>query len=114
MKFPYYLLFFILLVCQQTQTQVYFKTEYISSTSYKNGENKFPGATGDLKVIQGDVNNVKIPPLLFIPFVENAIKHNPDSENLSYIYLYFCVKHDKLIFTCENSKPLMPVKKAED
>ncbi len=53
MKFLYYLLFFILLVCQQTQAQVYFKTEYISSTSYKNGENKFPGAKGDLKIMQG-------------------------------------------------------------
>ena len=60
---------------------------------------------------EGDVNNVKIPPLLFIPFVENAIKHNPDSENLSYIYLYFCVEHDELTFTCENSKSLVPVKK---
>ena len=60
---------------------------------------------------EGDVNNVKIPPLLFIPFVENAIKHNPDSENLSYIYLYFRVEHDELTFTCENSKPLVPVKK---
>ncbi len=60
---------------------------------------------------EGDVNNVKIPPLLFIPFVENAIKHNTDSENLSYIYLYFRVEREELTFTCENSKPPIPVKK---
>lgn len=60
---------------------------------------------------EGDVNNVKIPPLLFIPFVENAIKHNTDSENLSYIYLYFRVEREELIFTCENSKPPVSAKK---
>ena len=46
-----YLFFFIPLAYQQTYAQVYFKTEYISSTSYKNEENKLSGAKGDLKVI---------------------------------------------------------------
>lgn len=41
------------LAYQQTHAQVYFKTEYISSTSYKDEENKLSGAKGDLKVIQG-------------------------------------------------------------
>ena len=48
-----YLFFFIPLAYQQTHAQVYFKTEYISSTSYKDEENKLSGAKGDLKVIQG-------------------------------------------------------------
>ncbi len=60
---------------------------------------------------EGDVNNVKVPPLLFIPFVENAVKHNTDSENLSYIYLRFRVEQGYVKFTCENSKPTIPVKK---
>lgn len=60
---------------------------------------------------EGDVNNVKIPPLLFIPFVENAVKHNTDSENLSYIYLDFRVGLGQLEFTCENSKPTIPARK---
>ncbi len=59
---------------------------------------------------EGDVNNARIPPLLFIPFVENAVKHNTDSENLSYIYLDFQVGHGYVKFTCENSKPTIPVK----
>ncbi|WP_018336311.1 sensor histidine kinase [Butyricimonas synergistica] len=59
---------------------------------------------------EGDVNNTPIPPLLFIPFVENAVKHNTDSENLSYIYLDFKVEHGYVKFTCENSKPVIPVK----
>ena len=30
---------------------------------------------------EGDVDSIRLPPLLFIPFVENAVKHNFDSEN---------------------------------
>lgn len=60
---------------------------------------------------EGNINNVQIPPLLFIPFVENAVKHNTDSNNESYIHLTFNVSNGKLTFTCENSKPLNPVKK---
>lgn len=61
--------------------------------------------------IDGDVNAVRVPPLLFIPFVENAVKHNPDSNNLSYVHLYFIVRDEELIFRCDNSKPRIPVKK---
>lgn len=60
---------------------------------------------------EGDIENVCIPPLLFIPFVENAVKHNPDSDNVSYVYLDFIVKDGELVFRCENSKPSVPVKK---
>lgn len=53
----------------------------------------------------GDVNNIQVAPLLFIPFVENAVKHNLDSEGLSYVHLSFIVSNGKLRFTCENSIP---------
>lgn len=51
----------------------------------------------------GDTNNVQVAPLLFIPFVENAIKHNHNDEGLSYVYLSFSVQNDKLEFSCVNS-----------
>lgn len=54
---------------------------------------------------EGDINNVWLPPLLFIPFVENAVKHNTDGENASFVYLSFNVQDSRLIFRCENSKP---------
>ena len=60
---------------------------------------------------EGYIDNIKIPPLLFITFVENAIKHNNDSNNLSYVHMSFNVKNNKLIFTCENSKPANPAKR---
>lgn len=50
----------------------------------------------------GNTGSVRIPPLLFIPFVENAVKYNPESG--SCIAISFSVKEKTLLFTCENSK----------
>lgn len=47
--------------------------------------------------------NIEIPPLLLIPFVENAVKHNP--ENNSHINIHFQIKENQLYFKCENNKP---------
>ena len=52
--------------------------------------------------IEGDCD-IQIPPLLFIPFVENAVKHNPESD--SYVNLSFSIVDDRLRFECENPKP---------
>lgn len=54
---------------------------------------------------EGDINSVWLPPLLFIPFVENAVKHNTDSENASFVRLFFKVSDNVLQFSCENSIP---------
>ena len=61
--------------------------------------------------IEGEIDNIQIPPLLFITFVENAIKHNNDSNNLSYVHIYISVNKDTLIFDCKNSKPQVEVKR---
>lgn len=60
--------------------------------------------------MDGDLNHTFVAPLLFIPFVENAIKHNLDSEAPSYVALHFKVEKETLSFTCENSKPKHPVR----
>lgn len=54
---------------------------------------------------EGDIDKVMLPPLLFIPFVENAVKHNPDSEHESYVHLSFKVWQNELAFECKNSIP---------
>ena len=56
---------------------------------------------------EGDLSGVQIPPLLFISFVENAVKHNNDATKSSYVHLYFEVRNDELFFTCINSKPML-------
>ena len=39
------------------------------------------------------------------------MKHNSDSDHLSYVHLYFSVHDKQLMFRCENSKPRIPVKR---
>ncbi len=59
--------------------------------------------------VDGDVRNVFLPPLLFITFVENAVKHNPDSE--SFVRLQFRLDGQGFFFVCENSKSKNPEKR---
>lgn len=54
---------------------------------------------------EGELSGVQIPPLLFISFVENAVKHNNDSAKSSYVNLFFDVRGTELFFKCINSKP---------
>ncbi|GAA4910910.1 histidine kinase [Mucilaginibacter defluvii] len=54
---------------------------------------------------EGELSGVQVPPLLFISFVENAVKHNNDSAKSSYLNLYFDVRQNELFFKCVNSKP---------
>ncbi len=61
---------------------------------------------------EGDIDSVQLPPLLFIPFVENAVKHSA-SENHSYVHVHFSIQNNELSFICINSKPIRPIKKQE-
>jgi sensor histidine kinase YesM len=60
-------------------------------------------------VVDGDSNTVMIPPLLFINFVENAIKHGASARDISFCNLHFNILNDQLEFTCTNSKPTVSV-----
>lgn len=55
--------------------------------------------------VEGDITGLQLPPLLFIPFVENAVKHSHDSDLPSYIHLQFEFSDNILAFKCENSVP---------
>ena len=61
---------------------------------------------------EGEIDAIQLPALLFIPFVENAVKHNFDSEHLSYVHLFFKLDNDRLEFRCENSKPAVAIAKS--
>ena len=60
--------------------------------------------------VEGETDGVRLPPLLFIPFVENAVKHNPDSDDyISFVRINFQLADGILHFTCINSKPAEPL-----
>lgn len=54
---------------------------------------------------QGELSGVMVAPLLFIIFIENAIKYSMDSEKKSYVQVYFNIIRTVLHFKCINSKP---------
>lgn len=62
--------------------------------------------------VTGETADRKVPPLLFIPFVENAVKHGADSETGAWVHIRFHQAAGRLTFTCSNSRPRHPVKKA--
>ncbi|MEN5196019.1 sensor histidine kinase [Sphingobacterium faecium] len=58
---------------------------------------------------EGNFDKIDIPPMLFVHFVENAVKHSSDSAG-SYVNIEFKIVNQQLYFFCENSKPSAPSK----
>ncbi len=52
---------------------------------------------------EGDVESVRIPPMLLIPFVENAFKHGISIKAPSFILILLDLEKDILRFTVRNS-----------
>ena len=48
-------------------------------------------------------NNLKVPPLLFIPFIENAFKHGISYREKSFIYIILKLEGQKMFFSCKNT-----------
>jgi sensor histidine kinase YesM len=81
-----------------------FLTDYLNLEKLRRDRFEFT-VTAD-----SGVEELSLPPLLFIPFVENAVKQNNDSRNLSFVRLRFGLENDTLCFECVNSKPLRPAR----
>lgn len=81
-----------------------FLTDFLDLEKVRRDHFEYILSVGD------DFEDVQIPPLLFIPFVENAVKHNLDT-NMSYVHIGFKVVNGQLHFECKNSKPIKPVKR---
>ena len=56
------------------------------------------------------LSDIKVFPMLFIPFVENAVKHSLTTKGESIITISFSKEKDCMHFYCENTKPAMSVK----
>jgi len=54
--------------------------------------------------IKGNVNGLMIHPFLFIPFVENAVKHGLNSSKESFINIEMEINNKKIDFYIQNSK----------
>jgi sensor histidine kinase YesM len=55
--------------------------------------------------IQQKLPKVEIPPLIFIPFIENAFKHGISYREDSFITVDLRIENDCVVFDCSNSIP---------
>lgn len=55
--------------------------------------------------INGNPNNLMVAPFIFLPFIENAVKHGLSIENESFIKINFDLSPDSISFAVENSIP---------
>ena len=92
------------------KTSVTLKDEIVFLNNYLELEKTRRDRFGYFIDVQGN-DEIIIPPHLFIPFVENAVKHNPGND--SYVNVNFRVDGDKVFFRCENPKIKLQTKNIE-
>ncbi len=64
--------------------------------------------------IIGNIDTVKVTPLLFLPFIENAFKHGYKNEGVMDLKVNFEVNEETLIFTSENNYNPLESKKSKN
>jgi two-component system LytT family sensor kinase len=57
--------------------------------------------------------DINIPPLLFIPFIENSFKHGISYREKSFITISLEAKNNSIVFKCVNSKVTKPEETTE-
>ena len=67
-------------------------------------------SNADIKMeVKGDLGYVSVAPMLFLPFVENAVKHGRDARGNTQLRIVFERTPTAVSFTCDNYKPPRPV-----
>ncbi|MEB8329043.1 histidine kinase [Flavobacteriaceae bacterium KMM 6897] len=99
---------YVLYECEQDmvplEKEVTYIENYIKLFSLKSSE-KYP-ITIDFKIAE---HNLQIAPMLFIPFMENALKHgNIDRRTDAYMRIKLEADTDCIHFEIENSKAVKP------
>lgn len=62
-------------------------------------------------ITEGEPSTILLPPLLFVNFIDNAIKHGADTREPSFCKIKISIAPGKLFFECSNSKPSVITRK---
>lgn len=82
-------------------SEIKFITNFLSLEKIRRDYFDFTIQTNDKL---SDLRTVEIPPNIFMPFVENAVKHSADiTENESNINIQFSITEKEIFFCCINS-----------
>ncbi|MDR3678562.1 MAG: histidine kinase [Flavipsychrobacter sp.] len=88
-----------------TRTKVLLTSDIQFLTDFLNLEKTRRDNFEFIVYTNGQLSGMQVTPLLYITFVENAVKHNGDSDNQSFVHLFFDANDERLYFKCINSKP---------
>ena len=63
--------------------------------------------------IDGNIDSITVPPLLFLPFIENCFKHGAKNNDNILVNINFEKKNSRLLFKVENNFNIQNKPKAE-
>ncbi len=91
------------------QDQVLLKDDILFLSGYLELEKTRRGRFSYSLINDERALNLQVYPLLFIPFVENAVKHSWTTRSDSFVNISFQIENGYLKFHCENTKPSTPI-----
>ena len=83
--------------------EIAYLEKYISLQKIRSSNPNFVQLT-----INGDYQNKKISPMVFIPFIENAFKHVSDKKAENAIDINLIIEEGKIQFECTNNSNTKP------
>ena len=99
---------YVLYEVREPQIRLYDEIKYIQN--YIDLERlRYGDKVNSSTAIKGEIDDIEVPPLLFLPFIENCFKHGINAENKIEVALSFeNVRNKTLIFKVENSFDQLP------
>lgn len=89
--------------------EIVFLGDFMALEKIRRDEFSFEIITNNKSGNPDRLATLMLPPNLFIPFVENAVKHSFDPDHASAVNVAFTIYRDRLIFECRNTKAGQPV-----
>lgn len=89
--------------------EILFLGDFMALEKIRRDEFSFDIITNNISGNPNMMTTLMLPPNLFIPFVENAVKHSFDPDQASSATVNFTIYHNRLIFECRNTKAGQPV-----
>lgn len=80
------------------QTEIEFLKNFVALEKIRHEDNVSISFT-----VQGDSDQVLIPPLLFMPLLENSFKHGIDNNKNFWVEVAMLVENNEIIFEIKNS-----------
>lgn len=93
----------------QLSSEVQFLNDFMELEKIRRDDFTFTLTINGRPLADERLENISLPPSMFIVFVENAIKYSIDPDYPSYVHADFTIANGRLHFMCRNSKAKEPL-----